>query len=293
MTRRRVKEELTGLAFVSPALLWVALFMAFPFLFSIFISVHSWSLLSSTIRYDGLANYDHLFHDPTFYLALKNTFVFAAGNVLGSAVMALVFALLVVRETRASVYFRVIYYLPVVISIIAASSLWVYLYNPSAGPIDGLLNLAGLPSVQWLSSPRLALPSIILMSVWKNAGYYMVIFLAGLKAIPRGYHEAASIDGASAAKTFWRITLPLLKPSIMLVVIMAMINAIQVFAQVYVMTAGGPVGSTMVLVYYLFQEAFVNFRMGYASAVGIVLFVILLLVSLVEFKLLSTDVDYA
>lgn len=293
VVRRRPGREETRSAWwlLSPTLAWMAVFVAFPVGFSVYLSFHRWDLVSVAKPYVGLENYSHLLHSTVFYQALVNTLYFTGGTVVLIVLVALGLALLVSRQIRGQVLLRAIFYSPVVVSMVAAATIWSYLYDPQFGTIDALLNHAGLVPLPWLSSPTWAMPAVILMTVWKESGFYMVIYLAALLGIPSVYYEAASVDGASAWQGFWRITWPLLRPATILVVIMTIINSFQVFGQIYVMTSGGPVNATMVLVYYLYKEAFVNFRMGYASAIGFVLFLVIFTLSIVQFRLLRGHVE--
>jgi len=168
--------------------------------------------------------------------------------------------------------------------------IWSFLFDSQIGPLTQLFQSAGLPSPKWLDDPNMALNSIIIMSVWKNMGYYAVIYLAALQGISKDYYEAASLDGATAISRLFHITIPLLRPATMIVLILSMIQAFQVFGQVYVMTSGGPVGSTSVIVYYLYEAAFHDFEIGYASAIGLVLFLIMMTVTWIQFKIMDRNI---
>ncbi|MGI9862859.1 sugar ABC transporter permease [Moorella naiadis] len=281
-----------GYTFLSPVFLWMAVFVIFPVSFAFYLSLHDWNILSAEHSYVGLGNYLELLRTPDFLVALKNTIYFTAGNVFFTMVLSLIVAVLLNRKIRGIAFLRGLYYSPVVVSVIAAATVWTYIYDPQFGTLNSLLRLIHLPALPWLADPAWAMPAVIIMSVWKNTGYYMVIYLAGLQGIPESYHEAAKVDGATPWQCFWYITWPLLMPSTMLVVIMALIHSFQVFGQIYVMTAGGPVNSTLVLVYYLYQQAFVYFRMGYASAVGFVIFIVIFIATFIQFRLMDRKIQF-
>lgn len=200
-------------------------------------------------------------------------------------------ALLLDLKLRYIQVYRTILYFPAVTSMVAIGIVWVWMLDPEYGLINQLLRIVGIEGPLWLADPKMALPALVITAAWRNVGYFATIFLAGLQAIDLTYYEAARMDGAGAWDCFRRITLPLLRPTILFVVVMSVILSFQVFALVYVMTGGGPAGSTSVIVFYLYQQAFTYFRMGYASAVGYVLFIIIFGLTLVQFKLFGKQAD--
>ena len=199
--------------------------------------------------------------------------------------------LLLDQKLRWIKLYRTIFYLPAVTSLVAIGIVWVWMFDPQYGLINQLLKVIGIAGPLWLADPSTALVALIITAAWRNVGYFATIFLAGLQGIDNMYYEAARIDGAGRWASFWRITLPLLKPTVLFVVVMSVILSFQVFALVYVMTAGGPAGSTSVLVFYLYQQAFTYFRMGYASAIGYILFVIIFILTVLQFKLFGKPVE--
>jgi len=234
----------------------------------------------TALRIVGARNYSALLHDPLFWIALRNTayFVVVAGPL--SVAVSLIAALLVSPAAlRGTSLFRTLFFLPVVTSLVAVAVVWRYLYHPRFGVLNYLLSLAGLPALDWLGSPHLAMPAIIVMSVWKNFGFNMVIFMAGLQSIPERLYEAASIDGATAWQQFWRITLPMLTPTFVFVGVMTLIGNFQLFAEPYVMTQGGPAHSTLSMVLYMYEEGFRWWSLGYAAALAFVLFAIIVAVT--------------
>jgi multiple sugar transport system permease protein len=207
-------------------------------------------------------------------------------------IISLSVALMMHKRLKGVGFLRTLYFLPSVTSFVAIALVWMWIYHPSFGAANFFLNLVGLPPLQWLNSAQTAMISIIIFSVWLGLGYQMVIFLAGLQGIPDELYEAALIDGASGWKRFWRITLPLLKPTTFFILVTSLIGSFQVFTSVYVMTGGGPVRSTDVVVYHIYQAAWEQLRMGYASAMSWVLFIIIMIATWVQFKLMGREVEY-
>lgn len=288
----KLADAVTGYAFLSPVLLWIAVFMAYPLYYIIYLSFFKWNLVDTHKTFIGLDNFIRMFQDSEFTNSVWQTLYFTVGKVFLSVLAALLIAILLNQRIKGIVVLRGFFYSPVVVSMVAAAMIWSYLYDTEFGPLVQLFKSIGLQSPGWLDDPKWAMPSIIFMSVWKNMGYYAVIYLAGLQGISQDYYEAASIDGATGFRKFQHITWPLLLPATMLVVIMSMIHAFQVFAQVYVMTSGGPVGSTSVIVYYLYQVAFEKFEIGYASSVGLFLFLFMLFFTLIQFKMMDRKMNF-
>jgi multiple sugar transport system permease protein len=276
---------------ILPALLFFSLFVGFPVGYSFYLSFHDWNMMSPTPYWVGLENYASLTSDPDFRRSLTQTMVFTAGITACILVFSLAMAVLVDRKLRWIKLYRTIFYLPAVTSLVAIGIVWVWIFDPQYGLINQALKGIGIAGPLWLADPGIALYALIMTAAWRNIGYFSTIFLAGLQGIDNTYYEAARIDGASAWDSFWRITLPLLKPTITFVVVMSVILSFQVFALVYVMTAGGPAKSTDVLVFHLYQQAFTYFRMGYASAIGFVLFLIIFVLTLVQFRAFGKPVQ--
>ncbi|MBI6546548.1 MAG: sugar ABC transporter permease [Cyanobacteria bacterium NC_groundwater_1444_Ag_S-0.65um_54_12] len=267
-----------------PALLIIGLFSLLPTLGSFAISFTSWDLLGPP-RWIGLANYTALLADPLFYKVVLNTLEFVALYVIIDIVCALGLALALNQQLRGIGLFRTAYFLPVVTSMVAVSIVWEWIYDPRYGALNVILGWCHLPAIHWLSDPHWALPSLVIVSVWKSLGYNVVLFLAGLQAIPTEYHEAAAVDGATGWLRFFRITLPLLGPTLLLVGILSTIRAFQTFDAVYMLTHGGPRRATTVVVYWLFQNAFTYFKLGKASALAYLLFTVLLFLTWLQWTL--------
>ncbi|MFB6075286.1 MAG: carbohydrate ABC transporter permease [Haloarculaceae archaeon] len=285
-------SEISWYLLVFPKVVLFLFLLILPFLGLVWISLHEWGPLAATKPFVGLDNYVRLLTDSTFHKALINTASYSASLLLFDVPIALGLALLLDMNLRGTRFYSAAIFLPVVTSWVVVSLIWTWLYQPDYGMINSFLQGVGLPTLEWLNSRHTALASISIMSIWKHVGFNMVIFLAGLKGIPNQYYEAAAIDGADRWQRFRNITLPLLKPTSFLVVLVTMIFSFRLFAQVYVMTGGGPVHSSTSIVYYLWQQGFKQFNMGYASAIAVVLFVIVFALSLIQNRYAGDDVEY-
>ncbi|MFQ5794999.1 MAG: carbohydrate ABC transporter permease [Candidatus Bipolaricaulia bacterium] len=267
-----------------PSLIIFLVFIAFPILYSLYLSFHEWSLLSPGKSFVGLDNYREVFTSRETRLALKNTLYYSLGAVPLLAAVSLGLALLLQGRRRGVELYRTVLFTPAVLSSVVVALLWSWVFDPHFGLFNHLLSRVGVRGPGWLADPRWAMPAVILTTLWKYVGYYMVIFVAGLQGIPRAYYEAAAIDGAGPVRRLWSITLPLLRRTTAFVLVVATIQSFQVFGLIYVMTGGGPMGSTSVVVHYLYQEAFEFFRMGYASAIAWVLFLIIFVLSFIQLR---------
>ena len=269
--------------FVAPVVLLFGAFRVIPALQTLIYSVYKVELLRGRFTFLGLENFQDLTGDPSFRQALANTGVYVISIVPVSAGLGLVLAVLFNERFPLRELFKAVYFAPMVTSTVAAAMVWWWLYNPQFGLFNVLLRLVGIRDQPWLLSSTMALPSIILFSVWKTVGYNMVIYLAGLQAIPGQFYEAAAIDGAGVLRTFWRITVPLLAPTTTFLLIYNGIVAFQVFDQVFVLTGGGPAGSTNVVVLDLYRQAFERYNFGYAAAEATVLFGLILGITVLQY----------
>jgi len=269
--------------FLLPNLLGFLVFIFWPLIASFGLSFTSWDLLTP-IKWIGLENYKTLISDQVFWKVLWNTIYFTVGNVPVGIILSLFLAIALNQKIKGITIFRAVYFLPVISSTVAVAIVWQWLYNPEFGLMNYLLSLVGIDGPNWLSSTTWAMPAVIITSIWRGLGFNMLLFLAGLQGIPETYYEAAKIDGANWWVLFKNITIPLLSPTTFFVVVISIINSFQVFDQIYIMTAGGPARSTSVLVHYLYQNAFQYFKMGYASAIGYVLFFLVFTVILIQLK---------
>lgn len=281
--KRRWRYAGTVAVFLLPSLIPLTLFTLIPMAGSLWVSLHEWDLLQP-MRWVGLANYGELLGDEGTRAAFLHTLYFIAGYLPLVYAGGLGLAMLLNRAIKGRNIFRAIYFLPVITSWVVVALMWKWLLNPASGIVNWALGLVGIDGPGWWTDPNWAMPSIILASAWKDLGFVMIILLAGLQAIPREYHEAARVDGASAWQRFRRITLPLLSPSTFFVVVISLINGFQVFDQVHVMTGGGPGGATQVAVEEVYKMTFQYGRAGAASALSWLLFVIVLIVTLVQVR---------
>lgn len=270
--------------FVLPGLCGLLLFTIGPIVASLVLTLFDWDLLTDP-TFIGLDNFRRLVRDDEFWAALRHTLIFIAGYVPLVMVSSLLLALALNTRLRGLAVLRTAFFLPVVSSWIAVALLWSWLFNPRYGLVNYGLSFLGIDGPKWLYDPHWAMPAIILTSVWKDLGFVMVIFLAGLQAIPRDYHEAAQLDGAGAFERLRSITLPLLAPTTFFVTIISLINSFQVFTQVWVMTEGGPAGATTVLVERVVKHAFSYGEMGYAATISWVLCLIVFAITLVQLRL--------
>jgi len=270
--------------FLAPGLSSLLLFTVGPILASLGLTLFDWDLLTPP-RFVGLQNYIDLGRDSDFWAALRHTMLFIGGYVPSVTALALLVALVLNTRLRGIAVLRTAFFLPVVCSWVAVALLWSWLFNPKYGLVNHLLSLVGIVGPDWLFDRTWAMPAIILTSVWKDLGFVMVVFLAGLQAIADDYYEAAALDGANAWQQLRTITIPLLAPTMFFVTVISLINSFQVFDQVWVMTGGGPAGATSVLVEQIVKHAFSYGRMGYAAAMSWVLFALVFSVTLVQLRL--------
>jgi multiple sugar transport system permease protein len=288
----RGREAIEAYILILPTIIGLIVFTASPVLASLYYSFTRWNLLS-TPKWQAFDNYIELItEDPLFWITIKNTAYYVVGTVPTGTVLALGLAIALNQKIRLVAVFRTIYFLPVVSSVVAISVLWLWLYQSDFGLVNEILRFFGFRGVRWLSSVTWAMPAIMIMSIWHGLGYNIVIFIAGLQGIPQDYYEAATVDGANSWHKFINITIPLLSPVTFFVLTLSVITSFQVFAQAYVMTQGGPVNATKTIVYYLFQQGFVNFHMGYASALAYVLFVIIVSLTMFQFWFQKRWVHY-
>ena len=284
------RETIEGWLFLLPWLVGFLVFTAGPMVASAVISFTQWDILT-TPRWIGIDNYTRLFQDRLFWISLWNTVFYSLLGVPIYLAAALAMALVLNLEVRGMSIYRTIYFLPSLTPAVAGAVLWVWIFNPDFGLANAMLNVVGLPRQTWLFDARLAKLCFIVMGLW-GAGQQMIIFLAGLQAIPLHLYEAASIDGANTWQRFRNITIPLLSPAILFNLVIGIIGSFQVFTAAFIATNGGPQNATLFYVLYLYKNGFDYFRMGYASALAWVLFVIVLLLTLIQFRLANRFVYY-
>ncbi len=280
------------LIFLVPSLVGFAIFNLIPIVSSFALSFTKWDLLSP-IKFVGLENFINIFtKDPIFWPSLGKTVLYAVLSIPLGIVTSLVLALAMNRPLKGIAIFRMIYFIPYVSSMIAVSMVWKWLYNDQFGLINAFLMFLGMEPQSWLTNVRLVIPSLVLMDVWKNAGFGMLIYLAALQGVPDQLYEAATVDGANSVQSFFKITLPLLGPAHFYMLVTGLIGGFQVFDSVYLMTRGGPGFASRVYAYNLYQTAFRQFQMGDASAMAWFLFFIIFAVTLIQFKKLGGKVQY-
>jgi multiple sugar transport system permease protein len=287
------RDGLTAFLFLSPTLILFGTFIVFPVIFSFYLSFHKWNMFSTEQTFIGFANYTQLLRSPDFWQVFRNTVVYTLGTVPVNMVLALAVAYLLNKKLVGKKFLRTAFFTPVIISWIAAAVIWRWLFEPNYGLINYVLGFFGVSPINWLNDPTMAMIALIIVGVWKTFGFNMILFSAGLQSIPEHYYEAAEIDGAGKLSQFWNITLPLLSPTTFFIVIMSVIGSFQVFDAVYVLTSGGPLGSTKVMIFYIYENAFKFFNMGYASALAYVLFAVIFMLTLLQFKILSKRVHYS
>jgi multiple sugar transport system permease protein len=284
--RRRVvsSEHFAGWAFVTPGVVIILLFGAAPIVWSALMSFQRSNLLSSSTPFVGVRNYQQLVHDPIVAQAIQHTLIYTALFVPGTMIVGLFLAVAMNRKIRFLWLYRTAAYATMAISTISEAIVFIWLFDPSYGIVNYALSLFGVPAQQFLNSPSEALYVIVMMTIWGWTGFAVVIYLAALQGVPQMLLDAAAIDGAGPWRTFRRVTLPLLSPASLFLAVWLTINALQLFDEVYLSTQGGPLNATTVLVYYLYDQAFQNFNFGYASAIAYFLFLIIAVVTVIQFR---------
>lgn len=296
-TKRRLskaerKEERTFYLLTGPWLIGLLIFFAVPMVASLWISLNQWDMLTPA-KFVGFKNYNTAFnHDPLFWQSLKVTALYAVFSVPLGLIASLLLSLLLNQAVRGMRLFRTIFYLPAVVSGVSVMVLWMWIFNPQIGLLNTILGYFGIAGPGWIFDPHWALPSMVIMSLWSTVGGSVIIWLAGLKGIPPSLYEAAELDGAGGWQKFKNVTIPMLTPTIFFNLVMGVIGAMQTFGEAYVMTKGGPMNSTLFFNFYLFDHAFQNFRMGYASALAWVLFILILALTALVVKSSAAWVYY-
>lgn len=289
---KKVLRYLKGYLFILPNFIGFFIFMAVPIIMGLVISFTDYNGFNQ-FNFVGLKNYLTMFEDEYFRVSLKNNIVYTLVTVPGTIVFALMLAMAVKQGIKGSGLFKTMFFLPNITSMVAVGIVWAMIFNPTLGPLNQILRAVGIENPpMWISSTDTALGSIMLVAIWKQAGYYMIILQAGLQSIPSQLYEAASIDGAGGIHKFFKITLPMLSPTMFMVTILCIINSFQVFDLVNIMTTGGPGRSTNVLVFRIYQEGFQKLQFGYASAMAYFLFLIVMIVTLIQFRGQKKWVNY-
>lgn len=282
-----------GYLFILPVIVGLVVFVAYPVTYSLYLSFTS-GTFGGAARWLGGRNYGELLHDRLFWYALRNTAYYTFASILMEVPLALALALAMNQKLKGIVAFRFVLFLPVITSSVAIAVMWGWIYNPQFGILNQMLRVIGVKRIMWLAAPETAMLSIIIMSTWRGMGYTMLLFLAALQDIPEVYYEAAQVDGAGAWRRFRHITLPLISPMTFFLLVLGVIGGFQIFEYAYTLggATGGPVYSTLTLVLYLYSQGFRSFRIGYASALAYIIFVIVLVMTLIQFRMQRRWVFY-
>jgi len=282
------KKKILPYLLVSPYIVHFILFVAFPVGFSIVLTFHQWNIISP-MEYTGLNNYIRLFNDKTFLRSIGNTLIFLVIHIPLQIIFALFLAEILNQKIKLRGAFRGAFFLPVIVSGVVVTILWQQLYGFDTGLLNRLLTEIGLGKIGWLTDPNLAMSSIAIMATWKNVGLYIVLFLVGLQTVPPQYYEAAELEGASHSQKFFKITLPMINPTIFMVVLLSTIGGFSLFIEPYVMTGGGPLNSTISAVLYIYKQGFFYYHMGYAATLGLFFALIILGVVIIQKKFIEKD----
>lgn len=292
MNRRRKKNIITFAAFVAPNFILLGVFVFWPIIYSLYLSFFKWNMISPTKRFLGWENYANLMQDQVFWRVVRNTLVLAGGTVFIKLALALCLAILLNQRIRGRNLYRAIIFSPTFTTSVAIAMVWGWIFDPNFGLLRVFINGIGLTSPNWLTDVNWALPAIMIVVIWSGLGYDMVIFLAGLQNIPTELYDAAKVDGATRRQLFRYVTFPLLSPTTFFLSIVSVIGALKAFDVIAIMTDGGPLNSTNVFVLYLYQNAFEWFKTGYASAIALILFMLIMAITLMQTRLSKRWVHY-
>jgi multiple sugar transport system permease protein len=291
---REMRKQWTAYLFLLPGLVLFLVFTVVSSVYAFYLSFHKWNILEPAKPYVGLDNYRRLFHDEQLRRAIVNTIYYTVATVPLEIIIGLGIALLLNHEIRARGVFRTLFYIPVVTPLVIAAIIWKWVYQGDYGLLNYYLlklHIINQPLL-WLADKQLAMPAVVGMWVWKTVGFVMVVYLAGLQAIPQDYYDAAKVDGAGPLRRLRDITIPLLSSTTYFVVVIQFLVSFQAFTQIFVMTSGGPVGRTTTIVYYIYTYAFKRFDMGYASAMAFALFVMMFGVTLIQMRFFYKEHEY-
>jgi ABC-type sugar transport system permease subunit len=288
MKHSRLRSDRQGYMLALPYAIYFLLFVAYPLVFSFVLVFHRWDIVTP-MQWIGLKNFDRLIYDPLFFKSIINTLTFLCIHIPLQIVIALGFSLLLNSKIKFRTVFRTLFFLPVVVSGVVVTILWQQLYSYDAGLLNRFLMLFGIPKVPWIVNADIAMPSVAIMATWKNVGIYIIMFLVGLQNIPNELYESSSLDGASKAQQFSRITLPLLNPTIVVVLVLSTIGGFSLFIEPYVLTGGGPMQSTLSAVLYIYNQAFYFNHMGYAATLGFVFAIVIFAVIMIQKKTVEME----
>jgi len=288
----RSREAMVAYLFLAPFVIFFLVFVVRAVVQAVNMSFYDWAILKPVHPYVGIKNYQELFRDSDWWIAVRNTVTFTVMTVIGTTAVALVSAVAVTQPVKGSGFFRVLLYMPQLLSVGVVGLMWQWLLSTQFGVINYILSFLAIRPINWLGDTNLVIPALSLTTIWWTSGFPMLIFIAGLQGIPDQLYEAARIDGASGWQLFFYITLPLLRPTLLFVGVTGVIAHFQVYGQPAIMTSGGPGFASYTIIYFLYQKAWVSFRMGYGAAIGVGLAVIMAIFTAVQFKFLGQRVDY-
>src|SRR5688572_10887621 len=282
------RNNLTSYLLVSPYILHVVVFVLFPVGFSLFLTFHEWNIIGP-MKFIGLSNYVKLFEDQYFFKSIRNTLVFLVIHIPLQIILALGLAVILHQQIWFRAFFRGAFFMPVVVSGVVITIMWQQLYGYEYGTINSLLTSMGFEKIGWLIDPAWAMPSIAFMATWKNVGLYIILFLVGLQSVPKSLYEAAELEGASKWQQFQFITIPVINPTIVMVIILSTIGGFSLFIEPYVMTGGGPLNSTLSSVLYIYKQGFFYYHMGYAATLGLVFALLILFVVFIQRRVIERN----
>lgn len=282
------KKKILPYILVSPYLIHFVLFIAFPVIFSVVLTFHKWNIISP-MKYIGINNYVRLFQDATFFKSILNTLLFLVIHIPLQIIVALFLAEILNQKIKLKGFYRAAFFLPVIVSGVVVTIMWQQLFGFDTGILNRTLIKLGLGKVGWLTDPDIAMISIAVMATWKNVGLYIVLFLVGLQTVPAHYYEAADLEGATRLQKFFKITLPMINPTIFMIVILSTIGGFSLFIEPYIMTGGGPLNSTISAVLYIYKQGFFYYHMGYAATLGLFFAFIIFLVVVIQKKFVESD----
>jgi multiple sugar transport system permease protein len=287
--KRFQKKNVLPYLLVSPYLLFVLVFVVFPVLFCFFLTFNKWNIIAP-MHFIGLANYTRLFHDRLFWKAIGNTLKFLLLHIPLQLAVSLFLAQLLNQKIRAIAFFRASFFMPVIVSGVVVTILWQQLFGFDSGLINRMLMATGMNKVGWLVNPDIAIYSIAVMATWKNVGLYVILFLVGLQTVPTQYYEAAKMEGANRWQQFYHITLPMINPTVFMVVILSTIGGFNLFIEPYIMTGGGPLNTTLSAVLYIYKQAFQYYNMGYSATLGFFYAIMIMCVVVLQKKFIEKEV---
>ncbi len=276
---------------IAPALIILGTFVIYPILYMVYLSFFSWNMMSA-MKFVGLENFINLFSNTTFHLVLQNTFIYVFCTVFFAVSLGLLTAVYLKANTKINAFLQSMVFVPHIVSLVSISFIWMWMMDTNYGLINYLLGLIGISKIGWLDDPNVALASIVIIAVWKSIGYNAIILISAIQAVPEYLYQAASLDKASKSTVFFKITLPMISPSLFFLILMNLISAFKVFEPVQIITDGGPLNSTSTLVHMLYEYGFTFYKVGYASAIGVVLLAILSVCTVLYFKMLDKHVHY-